>query len=461
MMTSTEGGKRKKITTFTLIIYAIGNLGWSLGLYGVNNLLNYFYMPNIIEGKPMFTPFIYKGSVLMQVTVIGLIIAGGRIVDSVTDPIIAGLSDRSKSKFGKRRIFMAIGALPFAVFSVLAFMPPFKDYTANALYLAVVLFLYYLLFTVYTMPCSALVSELGHNSKERLNLSTFSSIGWALGFAIGNTIYLLQSEFENMGYTPEKSFQISIIIFAVISVVAMYMPVIFIDERKYSKHVASKQKIFIAMKQTLKNRNFKFFLLSELTYWFALTFCQTGMPYYVVSLLNLDKSYATYLMTLLFIISFLFYIPINIIAKKIGKRKTEIIGFAIFSCTYIIILVLGKMPLPMEVQGIIVAIVAAIPMGIFGIIPFAIIADIAEMNGIITGNYKAGIFYAMRGLFMKIGTSIAGLIFPSIIILGTGEVNPFGIRLTGVFGLAFCILGLVFILFYNEKQVNCVLNGEK
>ncbi len=441
-----------------LFAFAVGNFGWSLALYGVNNLLNYFYMPNVVEGQSMFPAFIFKGHILFHMTLLGVLIAGGRLLDAVTDPLIAGFSDRFSSRWGKRQVFMAAGALPLAVTSWLAFLPPFSGAVqGNAVYLAVILVVFYISFTVYVTPCSALVSELGHTSKERLNLSTFSSLGWAMGYAFGNFIYLGQTTFENLGLGPAGAFQATMGIFGFTALIALYIPVLFIDERRFSKNVISERSSLEAMGSAVKNPNFRFFLMSELTYWFALTFIQSGIGYYVVTLMDLPKEFATYLMTLLFVISFTFYIPLNFLARRIGKKYTEVIGFIIFFMVYMIVFFLGNLPIPIAVQAGMIAVLAGIPMSIFGIIPFAIIGDLAEEEGLRTGNYNAGIYYALRGLFMKIGSSLAGLIFPSVLLWGAEDVSEWGIRMTSVFGLIFCALGFLFILMYNEKGVRATL----
>ncbi len=442
------------LKTRHLVFYGIGSFGWSLAMYGVNNLLNYFYMPNVVDGASMFPEFIYRGQFFFQMTLIGMLIAGGRFFDAITDPIIAGLSDRFQSRWGRRRVFMAIGALPLALTSFLAFLPPFRGAVAgNAVYLGVILVIYFLSFTLYVTPSAALVSELAHSSKERLNMSTYSSVGWSLGFMVGNMSYAIQDSLEAAGMESAKAFQLEMGMFALLSLVILYVPVLFIDEHKFSKNIVSTRSSFKALVATVKNRNFRFFLGSELSYWFALTFIQSGIAYYVVTLMDLPKSYATYLMTSLFLISFLFYVPINLVARRFGKKMTEMIAFWIFLFVYILIFLLGRLPVPMGVQAGLLALLGGIPMGVLMIVPYAIIADMAEEEGLKTGNYNAGIFYAMRGLFMKIGTSLAGLVFPSVLLWGAAEVNETGIRMTSLFGLAFCFIGFLFILFYNEKSV--------
>ena len=103
------------------IIYALGQLGWSLAAFGAANLLVYFYMPPEDGTTAKFPAYIYQGAVLGVLTIIGILNFGGRIFDAFTDPLIANWSDRMQSKFGKRRLLMAIAVFPFALFSFLIF----------------------------------------------------------------------------------------------------------------------------------------------------------------------------------------------------------------------------------------------------------------------------------------------------------------------------------------------------
>ena len=351
------------------IIYALGQLGWSLGSFGVMNLLYYFYDSNANpDGSRMFPVFIVSAAVL------GIIAALSRVFDGVTDPLIAGLSDRSRSSFGRRRTFMAIGALPFAILSVLVFIPLSDSAGVNTALLMVFTFLFYLFMTMYVTPFFALMSELGHDPDERLQLSTMISITWALGFMIGNGTYMLQGMLEGAGFEPLRAFQTVIVVFAVVSVVLMYLPVIFIDEKRYCEEHFSDEGSFKAVVSAFKNRNFRFFTLSDLTYFLALTFIQTGVSFYIIQLLGLTKEIASVLMTVLFVLSFIFYIPVSIIARRTGKKKLLLFAFCIFILTFLLLSFWGILPLPPMVQAVIVFILGALPMAIFGILPNAIVA---------------------------------------------------------------------------------------
>jgi Na+/melibiose symporter-like transporter len=106
-------------------------------------------------------------------------------------------------------------------------------------------------------------------------------------------------------------------------------------------------------------------------------------------------------------------------------------------------------------------ILAAFPMAVFGIMPNAIVGDLAESDGMVTGNYKAGTFYGARALMMKLGISLANLIFPSLLLLGKSVGNSLGIRLTAVSAFVFCLAGLLLFLRYREKKVLEILSRKE
>jgi Na+/melibiose symporter-like transporter len=121
-----------------------------------------------------------------------------------------------------------------------------------------------------------------------------------------------------------------------------------------------------------------------------------------------------------------------------------------------------------------VVILAAVPLAIFGIVQNAIVSDIAEADAIETGDAKAGIFFGARTFMSKLGQTVAGLVVPSLLILGadlrsTGTVivadvasggavtGTLGVRLTAVVAAVFCAIGLALFLLYDEKRVMAIL----
>ena len=453
-----------KLPRWKLVMFALGQLGWSLASWSVSNALTFFFLPPEKTGSAaLFPTFIFQGAIFGALTVIGLINAGGRIWDAITDPWVANLSDRSRSRFGRRRLFLAIAAVPTALFAFLVFVPIANGSTPsgqalNGVWLAITMTLYYWFITMYCTPFNALISELGHTPKERLGISTAISVTWALGFAIGNQAYAIYPALGAvLGVEPAKAFQYTVGGFELVAAILMLLPVIFIDEKKYAEVHATDEGVLQAVKSTFANRDFRAFVLSDLPYWVALNFIQMGITYYIITLLALPESLPSFLMLVMFVLSFVFYLPVNLLARKLGKKPVLIFAFAAFALDFLIVFFLGKLPIPAVAQAWLVVVVAALPMAIFGILPNAIVADIAESHGIETGQYKAGIFFGARTFMMKMGIALANLLFPSLLLLGKSAAHPVGIRVSALCALAFCVMGLLFFLRYDEKRVLAVL----
>lgn len=433
-----------------IIIYALGQLGWSLASFGAANLLVYFYLPPESETGALFPTFIYQGSIL-GIALIGLINFGGRLFDAITDPIVGNWSDRSTSKFGKRKKFMAIAAVPFALFSFLIFAPVTPaESTLNSIWLTISILVFYLFMTIYVIPYTALIGEMGHHPDDRMRISTVTSVAWALGFMIGSNAYALQSYFQQH-QQPTTAFQSAIGIFALIALVFMLIPVFFLNESRYCRQSKVETNAFHAIRAVFKNRNFIPFAISDLMYWLALTFIQSGVGYYVTILMGFPKEQATLFLAISFVTSLLLYWPVNVIVRRAGKKKTVIAAFLLFSFIFGLTTISGMLPISKTLLFYTVSLLSGFPLAVFGIVPMAIIADILYQHEADTGEQHAGMFYAARNLTMKMGISLANLIFPSLLLLGKSVQNPFGVQLSTLLAMVFCIAGCVVFTRYRGR----------
>lgn len=442
---------KEKLPLSKQIAYSLGQFGWSLLSGIIGSYLIFYYIPTEQSGIAIAVP---QWKFFGFLTIIGLITMLGRFFDAITDPWIATLSDRSRSKYGRRISFMRYSSIPFAVFTVLVFWSPVKGVSSvNAVFLTVTLLAYYLFLTMYVTPYFALLSEIGHTPDERLNLSTYISVTWFLGFAVSSQAPVIWNKFIAMGYGKETSMRIAFTILAVIGLIFLLIPVFAIDEKRYCESVPSELKMIESIKATFKNREFRVFVMSDLVYWVALTVFQTALPYYITVLLNMKEEMFGTLFILLGIGSFLFYVPVNFMAKRLGKKKLLIFAFFMFVVSYIYGTFLGKMPIPTSIQAYILVILASIPMAIFGILPNVVVADIAEYDARKTGVRREGIFFGTRTFMSKLGQMIAMLVVSGLLLFKVNGSNELGIRLTALFSSVFCILGLVILLTYNEKKI--------
>ena len=455
-------GTPERLPTPKLIVFALGQLGWSLASYGVSNLVMYFYVPpETAAAQRIFPPFLFEGVLFGIFTVIGIINAVARFFDAVSNPLLASWSDRSRARMGRRRFYMAMSFAPFALFSVLVFVP-LKHFSANpslssswlnTAWLAVTILLFYFFYVMYTAPYNALISELGHNPKERLFISTAIAVTWSLGFAVGNFVYDFQTMLEHSGMDSTRAFQTVEVIFGVVSLVLMALPVLVIDERRYAAYSVSDEATVPALLSSLRNKNFLRFLISELLYNICQTIIQTGIVYYVVTLLRLEKELTSFLMLVMFVLSFAFYPLITFTAVRWEKKKVIIIGFALLAFLFLLFSLMGLVPIPGILYAYITVVFAALPIAIFTIVPNAVVADIAEAHGIETGNYKAGMFFGVRSFETNLGIAIVNILFPYLLALGMSVEHPVGIRLSAVIAVVVCVAGLLVFLLYDEKSV--------
>ena len=444
---------KNKLPFSKQIAFAIGQLGWSINMGLVNSYLVYFYSPPEGEGLTYRIPQI---AILGVFTVIGLITMAGRLMDAVTDPLVASLSDRHKSPKGRRIPFLAKSAIPLSILTLMLFFNPVDGISAfNVIWLAVILLTFYIVYTLYVTPYMALIPELGKTPDERLNIATQISVTFFIGTALASQAPLIWNAFESLGM--EKIFAIRLTIGILVSMSAIFMlvPVFAIEEKKYCEATPSEIPLLKSLKSAFNDREFLVFAISDLSYFLSLTMLQTGLMYYVTVLLELGEAFYSQLFIIMMVGSFAFYPFVNLIAKKIGKKKVLSLGFIVFVLNFALVFFLGKEIIPLSgiMQGYIIAGIAAFPLAAFGILQNAILSDIAEYDAVINHNRKEGIYFGARTFMSKMGQMLSMLIFTWLLTFGKDTGNDLGIRLTGPVSAFFCFLGLVFFLMYNEKKI--------
>ncbi len=431
-----------------VIIYALGQGGWSLASYNVGTLLTYFYAPPEL-GKATFPNFL-PATIFFGLTILGMLAASGRLYDAFIDAFIANVSDKTVSRFGKRRIFMAISAFPLAALSFLIFYPPTAlTSNSNAWWLGGTLFFYYIFYSMYIIPYTALISEMGKNEKERLRISTAISVTWAVGFLIGNLTPALQGMLEKTGIAPLQAFQTVVFGLAFVAFAMMMTPVLFLDENKYANSTAHSESFIKSFASVLSFGPFRIFALSYLIYWLALTIIQAGMIYYVTLIFGMDKSIATLFGAISFLGSFIFYPFINKLALRYTKKKLLLIGYAVFCFVFIVML----LPIPSVIRFGLVASLASYPLAVFGILPNAVVGDIVQNRLQKTGINQSGMYFAVASFVVKIGSSISNLIFPTLLRFGKSLENYSGVTYSILTAMAFLALGYFVFSRYNEQEI--------
>ncbi len=435
------------------ISYAVGQLGWSILVNIIALELVYFYLPPKDAGLPYLISQVTFLGILNLITIIA---ASGRLFDAITDPLIASMSDRSTNKRGRRIPFMMIGALPAALFCALIFMPPVRAISGiNVVWLFVTQVLFYVALTAYVTPYFALLPEMGRTADERLNLSTWISITYALGIIIAAQTPAVAGLLQSVLGIAEKmtALQYAVGALAFIAMLLMYVPVFTIDERKYCEGEPSTVPLLAALKTTFSNPNFIYYVVADFSYFMGLTIINTGLLYYVTVLLFQAEAMVGGLLAIMVIISFVFYPVVNILAKRVGKKILIVAAFLAMSVIFLFIVTLGKIPLPNALQAYLVVILYAVPLAFLSVLPNAVLADIAEHDGLQSGQRKEGMYFAARTLMQKFGQTFGILVFAALTSLGKDPGNDLGIRLSGAVGFALCLVAGITFIRYNERKL--------
>ena len=455
--------KTRRLTKKEMRIFAIGQLGWSILGGIINTWLVTFYLPTESSKDAGAIFYVPTGLIIFGVlTILGLISFICRIFDAVTDPWIATLSDRSKNPKGRRIPFMRIAAIPFAVITVLVFCAPVAYTSAiNVVWILVFLILFYLFMTMYCTPYNALISEFGKTQDDRMYISTAISLTFFFGTLIAYLPFVFAGMLQGAGVQYSWSYRILFIVLAIIALICMLIPTFKLNEKEFVDAKPSEANVVKSLAATFRNKNFVKFSASDIAYWIGLTLFQTGLPFFVTVSMKLDQFYTTVFLGAMTVISACFYPIVSKLVRKFGKRRLVIFGFFGLALAYVVTALIGVIPLPGVVFGVLIVVIAAFPMALLGIIPQSIVADVAEEDSIKTGENREGMFFAARTFAMKLGQSVAMLVFTSLAVLGTTQnlksndltASPIGLRIVAIVAIVFCSLGAVILMFYNEKSV--------
>jgi GPH family glycoside/pentoside/hexuronide:cation symporter len=362
----------------------------------------------------------------------------GRIVDALTDPLIAQWSDRTRSRWGRRIPFILFGSLPLVLSFILVWNPPVPGSSVvNFTYLVLTLGLFFLFYTIVIVPYSALLPELTLSSKERISLATWQGFFRILGLIIG----FLGSSFliERMGFKAMAT------ILGMVVLVCLYCPVLVVKERNV--HLKKSEFTFRqSIIQTFRNKPFRYYIGGYIFFWFAFTLLIIGISYIVTELMGLDKGDVGLIVTPLLVAVLLSFPLIQRIASKKGKKFTMLLSLTLLCAVFFLLPSIGHWPFGISrvLQGQILLGLAGIPVATLFVLPNAMIADLVDYDENLTGSRREAMYFGMQGLMTKFAIAlsfiVSGFLFRTF---GYSAAAPLGILLLGPVAGVFVLAGLL------------------
>ena len=147
-----------------MIRYCLSDIAKGLFNGMIGNYLLYFFQPTVKSGLPNLLP---QNKLLGFLTVMAVLTGLSKVVDAITDPWVANLSDKCTHKDGRRMPFLRYAAVPYALSVWAIFMAPFGPGSiANVLWVGFFLVTYYTAYTFFFIPRNALIPEVIPDANE-------------------------------------------------------------------------------------------------------------------------------------------------------------------------------------------------------------------------------------------------------------------------------------------------------
>lgn len=161
--------ERETLPLRTKLGFAFGDHTLSIALATVS-LYYLYFLTEIVGLRPGIAAFV---------------LLLGRSVDAITDPAMGLLSDRTRSPLGRRRLYFALGAIPFGLSFALMWrtVPAGDPWSSGALY-AAAFTLHTLAYTVLAVPYFALLPEMARGYHERTAMNIYRYAGTVIGLLI-------------------------------------------------------------------------------------------------------------------------------------------------------------------------------------------------------------------------------------------------------------------------------------
>ena len=439
--------------------YCLADIAKGLFTGMISNYLLYFFQPTVKSGIPTLLP---DNKLLGFITIMALITAIGKVVDAVTDPLVASLSDKCTHKAGRRMPFLRYAAIPYAASVLLIFYAPFKaGSAANAVWVGFFLIVYYTAYTFFFIPRNALVPEIIPDTKVRVGY-----YGISTAFFMGSSSFMYAATLfvdmlKKAGLSPIWAWRSVFTVFAAIGITCLLLSAYAFNEKDYvEENTRPKESILKSFALVFKNKNFVVFTAGDLFSGVSMAFFQTAMLYYITMLLNVPESQSFLVMLTAIVVAIALFPLIIKVSRKYNKKTPLVAASVVFTVVFGIIYFGDKLaalaPGNELIVGLIVGVIVAFPFASINILPQSIISDIIQLDSVENGVNREGIFSAVKTFIEKVASAVAMMGVSSILAIGAIEgesVSLIGVKLTGVCAGVFSLLSLIFFIFYNDKKV--------
>ncbi len=375
-----------------LIYYGLGDL-YGGGSFLIIGMLFMFYLTEIAGLTPVLAGFVF---------------AVGKVWDAISDPLMGYISDRTRSRFGRRRIFFLIGIVPIAVTFVFMWIPVgFESGWALFAYYSLSYVLFSTVFTMVMVPYAALNAEMSHDYKVRTRLSgarlIFSGIASLLGGTIPRVII------DQYAANPAMGYLVMSFLFAALFSLPWIIVFLGTWEIPYESSYQERKQvlaIFSHFTTIFRNRSFRIHIAMYIFSYTAIDILMALFAYYITYYIGKPRIYPIAMGSLLIvqIAAFPLYV---FISNRRGKGISFIIGLSIWLFGMLLTFFLSPTT-PVWIVAIVCGIIGlGTSAGVM--IPWAILPSIIDVDEIITTQKRSGVYSGAMTLVRKFVQGIVAM----------------------------------------------------
>jgi GPH family glycoside/pentoside/hexuronide:cation symporter len=326
----------------------------------------------------------------------------GRSWDYINDPIIGHISDRTRTRWGRRRPYLLFGGFPFVLtFLMLWWIPPWENVILQAAYYSVAYILFDAAATFLYMPYFALTPEMTSDYDERTSLTTYRMFFSILGSLLAFTIPLMIIK----TFAPENAPRVlaMALLFGVISILPFF-PVFFATRERPEYLEQEIPTLRQSLRSAKNNRPFIYGLILFLMTWVSVEIVQAILIFYIKYVVqresDSDLIMGTIFVTAIFALPFWAWV-----SRRWSKRWAYIAGIAFWAGVQLVLITVT--PATSLWLILILCVLAGIGVASAHVLPWAIIPDAIEWGEYQTGERHEGMYYSLITLTKKAAASFA------------------------------------------------------
>jgi Na+/melibiose symporter-like transporter len=378
-------------------------------------------------GLPLLVilPNFWAGPMGMNLALVGFVLTGVRVLDVVVDPSVGRLSDLSRTRFGRRKPFIAL-AIPIAVVGAVGlFWPPT---TAGAAWLFMFNALVTWGWTILSLPYWAWGAELSDDYKERQRITSFREGGTIIGILISAAAPVILHI-----TSPAGEAHLLVILTVGLATPTVLAALMFVPDRLPAQRAAKPASLGAALRVAAANGPFRKLIICWL-----LNGTANGLPaalFIMICAQFLHSPAAQGPMLLVYFLSGVLSVPLWLwLGGRIGKHRAWITSMLITAFAFSFVPLVPHIGL--WFFGLISLFTGA-GLGADFTIPPAIQADVVDLDELRSGERRAGLFFAASTMAQKAGNALSvGIAFPLLQLAGFSLHHANG---------AFAITALVFM----------------